>query len=92
MHEEQDSARELHDDPLRAATCAEDASATNRIGERGGIGGRKITLAKDVGARNRGATDESRKITNDRLYLWQLRHGQTTASSRPIAGRSSPQR
>ena len=74
MHEQQNPTRELHDDPLRAATCAEDASATNRIGERRGVGGRKIALAKNVGARNRGATDESSKITDDRLYLWQLRH------------------
>ena len=92
VYEEQDSAGELHDDPLCATARSEDASTTNRIGERGGIGGRKIALTKDVGARNRGATDESSKITNDRLYLWQLRHGRTTASSRPIAGHSSPQR
>jgi hypothetical protein len=69
MYEEEEPARELHDDPLSAATCAEDSSTTNRICERGGIGRGKVALTKDVGASNRGATNESRKITNDRLYL-----------------------
>jgi hypothetical protein len=45
-----------------------------------------------VCACNRRATDESRKIADDRLYLRKLRHERTMASSRPIAGRSSPQR
>jgi hypothetical protein len=70
VNEQQEPTGELYDDPLRAATRAEDASATNRIGERRSIGGRKVALANDVGTRYRGATDESCKITNDRLYLW----------------------
>jgi hypothetical protein len=69
MYQEQQPAGELHDDPLRATTRAEDASTTNRICERGGIGRGKVALTKDVGAGNRGTTNESRKITNDRLYF-----------------------
>jgi hypothetical protein len=45
-----------------------------------------------VRACNRRAADESREITNDSLYFRKLRHERTMASSRPIAGHSSPQR
>ena len=74
MYEKQESAGELHDDPLRSATCAKDASTTNRTCERGGIGRRKVALTKDVGTSNRGPTNKSREITNDRLDLGQFRH------------------
>ena len=70
MYEKQESAGELHDDPLRSATCAKYASTTNRICERGGIRRRKVALTKDAGACNRGVTNESRKVTNNRLNFW----------------------
>lgn len=92
MYEDQESAGKLHNDPLRATTRTEDASTTNRIYERGGIGRRKVALTKDVGISNRGPSNKSRKITNDRLDLWKFRHERTVASSRPIADRSLPQR
>ena len=88
MYEEQESAGEFDDDPLRSATCAEYASTTNRICERAGIGRRKVALTKDVGTSNRGPTNKSRKIPHDRLDLWKFRHDGTVASSGPIAGRS----
>jgi hypothetical protein len=70
MYEEQESAGEFDDDPFRSATSAKYASTTNRICERGSIRRRKVALTKDVGTRNRGPTNKSRKITNNRLDLW----------------------
>ena len=92
MHEKQNPTRKFDDDPLRTTTRAEDPSTTNRFSERGSIRGRQVALTENGRPGNRRATDESREITDDRLHLWQLRHEQTTASSRPIAGHSSPQR
>jgi hypothetical protein len=69
MNEKHDPTGEIHNDPLGTATRAENAPTAHSLYERRGIGGREVSLAKHTSARNRGSSNESREIADDRLYL-----------------------
>ena len=92
MHHQDKATFKINQDPLCSSSHPFNASTSDRTREGGWIWRAEICRADDSARVDSRTCDHLRKITRNRLNLWEFRHARSNVASRPIGVLSSPPR
>jgi hypothetical protein len=92
MHHQDKATFKINQDPLCSSSHPFNASISDRTREGCWIWRAEICRADDSARVDSRTCDHLRKITRNRLNLWEFRHARSNVASRPIGVLSSPPR
>jgi hypothetical protein len=92
MHHQDEAAFKVNQDPLCTSSHPLNASTSDRTRKRGCIWRAEIRCTDDSARLDSRTCDHLRKITRNRLDLWEFRHARSSVASRPTGVLFSPPR